>query len=74
MNNSVTSLDEESCTSPMEAFDSLSESDIEQLMMKCSNAFCERDPVPLKVIRNILNISLRAQGFPQPMKTTLLNL
>ena len=53
----------------MEAFEPLSDSDIKQLLMRSSNAFCELDPIPawlvkkcqievIKVIRHIVNISL----------------
>ena len=83
MKKSFTSLDEESRTSHMEAFAPLSDSDIKQLLMKSSNAFCELDPMPtwlvkkcqaelIKLIRKIVNISLKAGVFPQAMKAALL--
>ena len=79
MKKSFPSLGEECCTSYMEAFVPLSDSDIKQLAMKTSNAFCEVDPMPMwlvekcqaeliKVITSIANISLKAGIFPQSMK------
>ena len=51
--------------------------------MKSSDAFCELDPVPtwlvkkcqaelIKIIKSIVNISLKAGIFPESAKTDLL--
>ena len=85
MKKSFTSLGEGSCTSHDDAFEPLSDSDIKQLLIKSSDAFCELNTMQCwlvkkcqaeltQVIRNILNISPEAGVFPQSMKAAPLKI
>ena len=78
-------LGEKFCTTLMEVFEPLSDHDIKQLLMRSSNVFCELDHIPvwvvqkhstelIEVVRNIVNISLKAGIFPQSIKAVLLNI
>ena len=67
----------------METFEPLSDTDIRQLLIRCSYDFCDLDHIPvwlvkkcqaelIKVIRNIVNTLLNVGVFLQFMEADLL--